>query len=474
MADERGQSRSPASSRKKTSLPARIFAGLVLGALFGGLASGFAGENRQSLDWLVSRVTEPAGRIFLRLLLMIVIPLVFSTLTLAVAGMADIRRLGRIGIKTLLYTVIVSGISVVVGLTLANTVQPGRRIAEETRSQLVERYRADVEQLGRPPVGGGGPGSGIENIVPDNPLAAMSRNPPDMLGIMVFSLIFGLGLMLLPPAKAAPVTAVLEGVYAAVAKIIDLVMCLAPYGVFALLFTMTARFGFSLLESLLWYVITVIAALSFQQFVVYSLILRLLARTSPLDFFRRIRTVILTAFSTSSSNATLPTALQVARENLQLPPSISNFVLTIGATANQNGTALYEGVTVLFLAQVFGVDLSLDQQVFLVVMAVLAGVEQVVSGRAQRFEHRHHVEVPVVFSVRPPWKSTPPVRFIPPLALVMPPAPCCVPPDQVNSPLTSSVLLPPKMPLLTVSRLVIAALLKFAVPPATLVVPVTL
>lgn len=369
MADASGLSPSPASPRKKTSLPARIFAGLVLGALLGGLASGFVGENRQTLDWLVSRVTEPAGRIFLRLLLMIVIPLVFSTLTLAVAGMADIRRLGRIGIKTLVYTVIVSGLSVVVGLTLANTVQPGRRIAEETRSQLVERYRADVEQLGRPPVGGG-----IETLVPDNPLAAMSRNPPDMLGIMVFSLIFGLGLMLLPPAKAAPVTAVLEGVYEAVAKIIDLVMRLAPYGVFALLFTMTARFGFSLLESLLWYVITVLVALSFQQFVVYSLILRLLARTNPLDFFRRIRTVMLTAFSTSSSNATLPTALQVARDNLGLPPSISNFVLTIGATANQNGTALYEGVTVLFLAQVFGVDLTLDQQLFLLTLAVLAGV----------------------------------------------------------------------------------------------------
>jgi DAACS family dicarboxylate/amino acid:cation (Na+ or H+) symporter len=266
--------------------------------------------------------------------------------------------------------VIVSGLSAVVGLTLANTVQPGHRIAEETRSQLVEQYRGDVEQLGRAPVSGGG----IETLVPDNPLAAMSRNPPDMLGIMVFALIFGLGLMLLPPEKAAPVTAVLEGVYEAVAKIIDLVMRLAPYGVFALLFTMTARFGFSLLESLLWYVITVLVALSFQQFVVYSLILRLLARTNPLDFFRRIRTVMLTAFSTSSSNATLPTALKVARENLGLPPSISNFVLTIGATANQNGTALYEGVTVLFLAQVFGVDLSLDQQLYVLLLAVLAGV----------------------------------------------------------------------------------------------------
>ena len=370
MADERNPSPTPAGPRQKTSLPARIFAGLVLGALLGGLASGFAGEDRQALDWIVGRVTEPAGRIFLRLLLMIVIPLVFSTLALAVAGMSDVRRLGRVGIKTLLYTLIVSGLSVVIGLTLANTIQPGKRIAPETRSQLVERYRAAAEQLGSPPR----VGSAIENLVPDNPLAAMSRNPPDMLGIMVFALIFGLGLMLLPPEKAAPVTSVLEGVYDAVAKIIDLVMRLAPYGVFALLFTMTARFGFALLESLLWFVVTVVVGLAFQQFVVYSVILRFLARTRPLDFFRQIESVMLTAFSTSSSNATLPTALKVARENLRLPPRISNFVLTIGATANQNGTALYEGVTVLFLAQVFGVDLSLDQQVFLVVMAVLAGV----------------------------------------------------------------------------------------------------
>ena len=351
-------------------MPVRIFAGLVAGALLGGLASGLAGEDRGTLDWLVGHVTEPVGRIFLRLLLMIVIPLVFSTLALAVAGMADLRRLGRVGIKTLLYTVIVSGLSVVIGLTLANTVQPGKHVAQETRSQLVERYRTAAEQFRQPAPDGGG----IETLVPDNPLAAMSKNPPDMLGIMVFALIFGLGLMLLPAEKAAPVTSVLEGVYEAVAKIIDLVMRLAPYGVFALLFTMTARFGFSLLESLLWYVLTVVAGLALQQFVVYSLILRLLAGMNPLDFFRRVRTVMLTAFSTSSSNATLPTALTVARENLALPPSISNFVLTIGATANQNGTALYEGVTVLFLAQVFGVDLSLGQQMLLLALAVLSGV----------------------------------------------------------------------------------------------------
>ena len=358
------------NQRKQSPLHTRIFAGLVLGAALGGVASALAGSNRAGLDWLVDNVTEPAGRIFLRLLLMVVIPLVFCSLALAAAGMGDLRRLGRVGLKTLLYTLIVSGLSVVVGLTLANIIRPGERVDPETRAELVERYRGDAERLA-PPAGGG---RLLENLVPDNPLASMTRNPPDMIGIMFFAIIFGLALILIPEERAAPVTALLEGVYQAVARIIDLVMRVAPYGVFALLFTMTARFGFSLLESLLWFVLAVIAGLAFQQFVVYSLILRFLARVSPLDFMRRIKTVILTAFSTSSSNATLPTALRVAQEELHLPRGISHFVLTIGATANQNGTALYEGVTVLFLAQIFGVDLTVSQQMLLMVLAILSGV----------------------------------------------------------------------------------------------------
>ena len=358
------------NQRKQSPLHTRIFAGLVLGAALGGVASGLAGSNRAGLDWLVDNVTEPAGRIFLRLLLMVVIPLVFCSLALAAAGMGDLRRLGRVGLKTLLYTLIVSGISVVVGLTLANIIRPGDRVDPETRAELVERYRGDAERLA-PPASGG---RLLENLVPDNPLASMTRNPPDMIGIMFFAIIFGLALIMIPEERAAPVTALLEGVYQAVARIIDLVMRVAPYGVFALLFTMTARFGFSLLGSLLWFVLAVIAGLAFQQFVVYSLILRFLARVNPLDFMRRIKTVILTAFSTSSSNATLPTALRVAQEELQLPRGISHFVLTIGATANQNGTALYEGVTVLFLAQIFGVDLTLSQQMLLMVLAILSGV----------------------------------------------------------------------------------------------------
>ncbi|MSV35167.1 MAG: dicarboxylate/amino acid:cation symporter [Bryobacterales bacterium] len=358
------------TERKSTPLHSRIFLGLALGALCGGLANAFAPADRTALDWLINRVTEPAGRIFLRLLLMTVIVLVFSSLTLAAAGMADLRRLGRVGLKTLLYTLIVSSISVVIGLAIANGLQPGKRIAPETRAMLMERYRGDAERLPPPPT----TGSFIENLIPDNPFAAMAKNPPDLIGIMIFALIFGSALILIPAERSASVLSLLEGVYLTAAKIIEMIMHLAPYGVFALLFTMTARFGFGLLGSMLWYVLAVLAGLAIQQFVVYSFILKFMARVNQFEFLRKIRTVILTAFSTSSSNATLPTALRVAHEELHLPRGISHFVLTIGATANQNGTALYEGVTVLFLAQVFGVDLTLGQQAMLLVMAVLSGV----------------------------------------------------------------------------------------------------
>jgi len=167
---------------------------------------------------------------------------------------------------------------------------------------------------------------------------------------------------------------VLEAVYEISAKIIDLIMKLAPYAVACLLFTNTARFGIDLLQALLWFIVTVLLGLGLHMFGVYSLSIYFLSRISPFEFFRRIRTVILTAFSTSSSNATLPTALRVSEENLGVPRDINSFVLTVGATANQNGTALYEGVTVLFLAQLAGVDLSLGTQIMVAYLAILGGI----------------------------------------------------------------------------------------------------
>jgi DAACS family dicarboxylate/amino acid:cation (Na+ or H+) symporter len=223
----------------------------------------------------------------------------------------------------------------------------------------------------------------VKSIVPANPVAAAAgivagadkqTDAPNMLHLMFFALIVGIAITLLPTEATAPLLAVLQAVYAISAKIIDVIMRFAPYAVACLLFNNTARFGLDLVAALGWFVVTVLLGLALQMFGVYSLSVSLLARISPFEFFRRIRTVILTAFSTSSSNATLPTALRISEENLGVPREINAFVLTVGATANQNGTALYEGVTVLFLAQLAGVHLTLAQQLMVVYLAILGGI----------------------------------------------------------------------------------------------------
>jgi DAACS family dicarboxylate/amino acid:cation (Na+ or H+) symporter len=191
---------------------------------------------------------------------------------------------------------------------------------------------------------------------------------------MFFSLLFGIAVTVLPKGTAEPLVATLRGLQAVCATLIDMTMRLAPFAVACLVFTNTARFGFDLLAALAWFTVTVLAGLGLHLFGVYSLSIRLLSRMSPLEFFRRIKTVAVTAFSTSSSNATLPTTLKVTQEELRVPPSIGNFVLTVGATANQNGTALYEGVTVLFLAQLAGAELTMTEQLTVVYLAILGGV----------------------------------------------------------------------------------------------------
>jgi dicarboxylate/amino acid:cation (Na+ or H+) symporter, DAACS family len=214
----------------------------------------------------------------------------------------------------------------------------------------------------------------VKTIVPSNPFQTAASDPPQMLQLMFFALIVGIALTLLAEATAAPLLRVLETVYAVSAKVVDILMRFAPFAVACLLFNNTARFGLDLLSALSWFVLTVLLGLGLHMFGVYSLSIYFLSRISPLEFFRRVKTVMLTAFSTSSSNATLPTALRVSEENLGVPREINSFVLTVGATANQNGTALYEGVTVLFLAQLAQVDLSLGQQLMVVYLAILGGI----------------------------------------------------------------------------------------------------
>jgi DAACS family dicarboxylate/amino acid:cation (Na+ or H+) symporter len=292
------------------------------------------------------------GQLFLRLLLMIVVPLVFSSLVVGVAGIGDIRKLGRVGLKSFGYCLVISAISVAIGITLANTIKPGKRIDPSTRrhcSSAMQRRDEDVEAAKQASTATPKPLMAVvETIVPKNPFFAISgKEDPNMLHLMFFALIIGIAITLLPVTVTAPVLRVLEGVYEITAKIIEMIMKFAPYAVACLLFNNTARFGLDLLQALAWFVVTVLLGLSLHMFGVYSLSIYFLSRISPLEFFRRIKTVILTAFSTSSSNATLPTALRVSEQNLGVPQEINSFVLTVGATANQNGTALYEGVTVL-------------------------------------------------------------------------------------------------------------------------------
>lgn len=356
----------------------RILLGLFIGAGAGVFVNAMWGGSHPGVEAAVFNFTEPVGDLFLRLLLMMVIPLVFSSLVVGVSGMGDIRKLGRVGLKCLVYTIVISAISVAIGVGLANLIRPGQRIDPATAKALVDRYGADanrrVQAATQTQVQQSALMQVVRTLVPSNPVSAVSSETPNMLHLMFFALVLGIAITALPSAATQPLVQVFESLFQVSAKIIDLVMLAAPFAVACLLFTTTARFGFDLLFALAWFVVTVLLGLSLHMFGVYSLSVAALSRISPLEFFRRIRTVMLTAFSTSSSNATLPTALRVSEENLGVPREINTFVLTVGATANQNGTALYEGVTVLFLAQLAGVDLTLGQQILVAYLAILGGI----------------------------------------------------------------------------------------------------
>ncbi|MFA6108444.1 MAG: dicarboxylate/amino acid:cation symporter [Candidatus Latescibacterota bacterium] len=361
-------------------LHTRILIGLSVGVAAGLAANALFGGNDPRLSWVVANLTAPVGALFLRLLMMIVAPLVLASLVLGVAGVGDLRRLGRIGLKSFAYTIVISAISVAIGLTLANVVQPGKRVPESTAALLAERFGADASKRVQEAAKTGKPGDEaplmvvVKTLVPANPVAALAGDPPNMLHLMFFAVILGIAATLVPGPATDALLRGLEGLYGLTVRIIDLIMKLAPVAVACLLFNSTAQFGLDLLGTLVWYVVTVLAGLAIHMFGVYSASVAFLSRLSPRVFFQRIKLVMVTAFSTSSSNATLPTALRVSEENLGVPAHINSFVLTVGATANQNGTALYEGVTVLFLAQLAGVDLSLGQQILVVYFALLGSI----------------------------------------------------------------------------------------------------
>jgi len=346
---------------------------MVAGTLLGIAANFFWGDSPQ-LQSFINNVSYPLGQIFLRLIFMVVIPLVVSALILGVAELGDLRSLGRVGLKTLAFTIVLSSVSVLIGIVLANTIRPGDGLSEQSRAALMEVMGRQKQNLGTPPE----PKHGLQiflDLIPQNPLEAMvNAFRGEILAVMVFALFIGIALTQVERRLAEPLLLWLQAVFETTMKIIGMAMRLAPYGVAALLFTLMARSGLDVLSKLALYMVTVLAGLAIHQFVTYSLFLRFAAGTSPIVFFSRIREVMLTAFSTSSSNATLPTSLRVSEIELGVPRQIGSFVLTLGSTLNQNGTALYEGVTVLFLAQFYGIHLDLASQVTVVLLSILAGI----------------------------------------------------------------------------------------------------
>jgi DAACS family dicarboxylate/amino acid:cation (Na+ or H+) symporter len=346
--------------------PRALFYGMLIGAALGVSAQAIPGA-KPIADWTIENIAGPIGQLFLRGLFMLVVPLLFSGLVVGIAEL-DLRRLGRIGVRTLGYTVLASTVSVVIGLLLVNVIQPGHGSSGDFRAALagVKVPEAAKAPEVTTPLGL------LVAMVPDNPVRAAANG--EMLPLIVFALLFGIALSLTPSPATERLREVIAGLFEVSMTLIHIVLRMAPVGIGALIFALTARLGTDLFGLLLAYVVVVLLGLALHMFGFYSLCVALLGRRSPLEFFRGVRLAMLTAFSTASSNATLPTALQVAEEELHLPKHVSRFVLTAGAAMNQNGTALFEGVTVLFLAQVFGVDLTLMQQATVMVICILAGV----------------------------------------------------------------------------------------------------
>jgi DAACS family dicarboxylate/amino acid:cation (Na+ or H+) symporter len=361
-----------ASGGKGMKLHTKILLGLLLGAIFGIASYMLFGLNNPTVEAINKYVAVPVGQIFLRMLFMIVVPLVFASITIGVAGLGDLRKIGRVGGKAIAYFLITTAIAATLGLIGVNIVRPGEGLDPTVRASLLESYATDASSRVQAAATSNFGVETIVNLVPRNPIKAAADL--DLLALIFFAFVFGAALTMITQERATPVIRFLEGLNDVVIKIVEFAMRLAPFGVFALIFTVTSRFGFHLLKPLASYVTLVLVALLIHGVGTNSLILRTLIGISPRLFFTRIRSSIITAFSTSSSSATLPTNLAVIEKNLGVPPSIAGFVLPIGSTMCMNGTAMFEGITVLFLAQVFGVDLSLGQQVVVMIMAVLTAV----------------------------------------------------------------------------------------------------
>ena len=346
----------------------KILLGLVLGTVLGLVA------NAARIDWLQAFLIslEPVGTAFIRLITMIVIPLVIASLMVGTASLGDLRKLGRVGGKTLLYYLGTTAIAVTIGLGLSNLIQPGGQIDPSTRDQLAAQFEG--EALDQMQIAAEAPAltDVLLGMIPRNPVQAAADF--ELLPLIFFSVIFGAAISLLPDDQRRTVVLFLQGINGASMIVIGWVMKLAPYAVFALIGSVVAQFGLDLLQSLLIYAITVAVGLALHTFVTIGLLVRFAAGLNPVAFFKRIVPVQVFGFSTSSSSATLPLTMSTAETKLGISKQVSSFVLPLGATINMDGTALYQAVAVMFIAQIYGIPLDLTAQLTVVLTATLASV----------------------------------------------------------------------------------------------------
>jgi len=355
---------------KKLALHWKIIIGMVLGVVYGLIAN--------KLGWVdfTNAWIKPWGVIFVNLLKLIAVPLVFASLIKGVASLSDISRLSRIGGKTIAIYLVSTVISVSIGLFLVNMVNPGANFDKDS-IQLTENSQsgADKKIADAGNVKQAGPLQFVVDIVPTNIFSASSDNS-NMLQVIFFAILFGIAMVMLPSEKTVYVKGFFDGVNDIILQIVDLIMLAAPYGVFALLGGLVVDFGASstLFIALAKYSLTVIAGLLMMVLVVYPLILRMFTKVKYLDFFKAISPAQMLAFSTSSSAATLPVTMERCEDHLGVSEEISSFVLPLGATINMDGTSLYQAVAAVFIAQAFGIELDLGQQLTIVLTATLASI----------------------------------------------------------------------------------------------------
>jgi Na+/H+-dicarboxylate symporter len=341
---------------KKLSLTTKILIGIILGLIVGVILNLFLPELFKILN---NYLFDPISVLFIKAIKMVVVPLVFFSLVAGAAGIADPKKLGRIGIKTIVLYILTTAIAITFALILANLIEPGvgTSIEKPAEKPKIEAAPSMKDTL--------------LNIIPENPVSAMAN--ADMLQIIFFALLFGIGMALLGN-KVEQVRQFIDQGNEIMLKLVTIIMAFAPYAAFALMARAIGQAGIDLIGSMAWYMITLILALVVHMGITYSALLSLFAKYNPIQFFKKMGRAMEVAFTTSSSAATLPVTMDVAEKDFHIPKSISSFVLPLGATINMDGTAIMQGVAALFIAQLYGIPLGLEEQLVIILTATLASI----------------------------------------------------------------------------------------------------